>query len=191
MKLAVYDLETKKGIPSPETNNIMEVCGGWSDFEGMGISIFSITYFRRIDKETTETVTETFLNLADFKARILELKGKGYKIGGFNTKKFDDKLLKAHGFDFTSDFDILDLVRQAAGVKQFQKGVSYSLDFIAKANGMKKPHSGALAPLLFQQGKIKELTDYVMNDTQMEYNVLMMLIAGTLIDPNTGRRLKI
>ena len=191
MKLAVYDLETKKGIPSPETNNIMEVCGGWSDFEGMGISIFSITYFRRIDRETTETVTETFLNLADFKARILELKGKGYKIGGFNTKKFDDKLLKAHGFDFTSDFDILDLVRQAAGVKQFQKGVSYALDFIAKANGMAKPHSGALAPLLFQQGKIKELTDYVMNDTQMEYNVLMMLIAGTLIDPNTGRRLKI
>lgn len=169
----------------------MEVCSGWTDFVGMGISILSITYFRRIDRENTEVVTETFLNLEDFKARILELKKQGYKVGGFNTKKFDDKLLKAHGFDLTSDFDILDLVREAAGVKLFQKGVSYALDFIAKANGMAKPHSGALAPLLFQQGKIKELTDYVANDTQMEYNILMKLIAGTLIDPNTGRRLKI
>ena len=169
----------------------MEVCSGWTDFIGMGISILSITYFRRIDRENTEVVTETFLNVEDFKAKILELKKQGYKVGGFNTKKFDDKLLKAHGFDLTSDFGILDLVRQAAGVKQFQKGVSYALDFIARANGMAKPHSGAFAPLLFQQGKMKELTDYVINDTQMEYSVLMKLIAGTLIDPNTGRRLKI
>jgi hypothetical protein len=187
---AVYDLETKKGIPSPVTTGKMEVCGGWSDYKNMGISIASIT-FEEKRAESWVLVTKSFLNIDEFYREVAKLQSLNYLVGGFNTKSFDDKLLREHGYPFSSDFDILTLVKQAAGVKPFQKGLSYSLDFISKANGLAKLGDGAFAPLLFQQNRIKELTLYAEMDSYIEYQILKLLLTGKLVDPNNGNLLKL
>jgi hypothetical protein len=186
VKLAVYDLETKKGIPSPMTSSIMKVCGGWTDYTGMGISIGSVS---SIDLGKSEIITKSFLDSSELYGYIKELKRDGYAVGGFNTKKFDDKLMLANNHPMVSDFDILEEIRIRIKYK-LKKGMSYALDNILKANGMAKNGMGAMAPLLYQQGKIQELTDYVENDSLTELKVLILAIEGNLVDPNDGKRIK-
>jgi hypothetical protein len=118
-----------------------------------------------------------------------------YPVVGFNSANFDDKLMAAHGIKVKTTYDVLEQVRIAAGFEphhtSVRRGYSYKLDAIAQANGMAKTGSGALAPVLWQQGKHQEVKDYCLNDVRITRNILELGLKGELIDPNTGKRLKL
>jgi hypothetical protein len=115
---------------------------------------------------------------------------------GFNSKGFDDKLLAANGLEgIETHYDLLEEIRIAAGFdahfSSVPKGYSYKLDALAKANGSAKTGSGELAPVLWQQGKKQEVIDYCKMDVEITSKILNLGLAGELIDPNTGDKLKL
>jgi hypothetical protein len=114
---------------------------------------------------------------------------------GFNSRNFDDVLLGANNIIAHSDYDVLEEVRRAGyGSQQWKKqppGWSYNLDAIARANGMKKTGYSELAPRLWQQGKRQKVIDYCLNDVFLTVNILKLGQEGKLIDPNTGKYLKL
>ena len=181
--MLVYDCEIIKCIPTGEVLPKYSYCNGWRDFDNMGISAIGysdlINYWYDL---------EPFTN---FKA----IAQKSLVVVGFNSKQFDDELCKANGIDVKTDYDLLEEIRIAAfGSPDWQstpKGFSYSLDAISKANGMAKTGHGALAPQLWQDGKHQEVIDYCLNDVKLTVQILELGIKGKLIDPNTGKYLKL
>jgi hypothetical protein len=117
-----------------------------------------------------------------------------FKIG-FNSKAFDDKLLASNGAPVQTDYDVLEQIRISAfGSNRWEdtpEGYSYSLDNLAKANGMKKTGSGSLAPKLWQDGREQEVIDYCLNDCRLTRDLLLLGLEGKLIDPNNGNLLKL
>lgn len=191
----IYDLEIKNAIPPKNREEMLpgiEYCRSWGDFQGMGISVIG---FSTLDFSSDEDQVDCFVFDPSPAIATFELaKQSGFKVGGFNSKKFDDKLLAANYLNVASDFDILDMVLEAADMKGVQywklaKPRSYTLDAITQANGMSKTGRGDLAPILWQQGKQQEVIDYCRNDAWIEREVLRLLLAGELIDPNTGEKL--
>lgn len=114
---------------------------------------------------------------------------------GFNSKQFDDNLCRANGIDVITTYDLLEEIRLVAfGSTRWEdtpEGHNYSLDAIAKANGMTKTGHGALAPQLWQEGKHQEVIDYCVNDVKLTVELLNLGLKGKLINPNGGRYLKL
>lgn len=207
-KYAIFDLEIIKAIPpKDEADRIpgIKYCEGWRDFENMGISVISFCELIINDGQySTDSYCwewgnepgDIYENKRDHVSFTINyLRDEGFKIGGFNSKKFDDQLLQANGLDFTSDFDILEWTIAAAnleGVKywEMERKRSYSLDSITKANGAVKTGKGDLAPIWWQQGEKQRVIDYCKNDSEIEAEVLRLLMCGKLIDPNTGEMLR-
>jgi hypothetical protein len=189
MNRLIYDIEIIKAIPTrePQIDGI-EYCDGWTDHEGMGISVIGYQY--------NDEPIEHCLSAASFLDLLISLDNEEYALVGFNSRSFDDKLLAANGLeDIETDYDLLEEVRIAAGFRaHFQsvpKGYSYKLDAIAKANGMAKTGSGELAPVLWQQGKEQQVIDYCEMDIAITAAMLDLGLAGELIDPNTGDKLQL
>jgi hypothetical protein len=190
-KLLIYDLEICNAIPPKnDADRLPDIkyCQGWDDFQNMGISAISWCVLDRASLQTIESGVSGFTRriIEEFRDRQLD---PDIKIGGFNSWKFDDNLMQAHGLFLKSDFDILDLILLAAGVigtSYWNEGKSYSLASIAHANGVEKTGAGENAPILYQKGRISELMMYCLNDSIVEADILRLLIKGQLIDPNTG-----
>jgi hypothetical protein len=189
--LLIYDLEICNAIPprdSQEWVKDISYCKGWEDFKGMGISAIS---WCLVDAESLETIEMSVSQLthAAWKRLSKFNSDPAIKIGGFNSLKFDDRLLQAYGLQVTSDFDILQLILEAAGLKgqeYWKQGLRYNLAGIATANGLQKSGSGELAPILHQRSKFSELMAYCLNDSMVETDILVKLLKGILVDPNTG-----
>jgi hypothetical protein len=115
---------------------------------------------------------------------------------GFNSRAFDDKVMAANGSTRAiTRYDLLEEVRVAAGYtadhRSVPKGYSYSLDAIARANGVAKSGNGALAPRQWQNGEFRAVINYCLNDVEITSKLLYLGQAGRLIDPNTGRTLQL
>lgn len=200
MNLLIFDCEIEKAIPpkSGEKQPGIEYCQGWQDYKGMGLACVSVCWLDshyspekeqyrplvfRFDQEDAETqvcMLNAFLRGAT-------------QIGGFNSLRFDDKLLDANGFRVgqtgTSTFDILDMVLAAAGQlgrTYWREGRKYTLDSICQANGLEKTGSGELAPIWWQKAERHRVIEYCRNDAHIEREVLALLLAGRLKDPNDG-----
>lgn len=207
MTRIVYDCEIIRCIPSKgvEINGIFETkeayynrfgdgfeyCGGWRDFENMGISIIGAC---DIDTGDLYTFVNPLINGYDDTPTINEFENfvtVETEVWGFNSLNFDDALCAANLIQVDTDHDLLQLVRLAAyGSTDWQDqppGYSYSLDALARANGFKKSGSGELAPKLWQQGKYQEVIDYCLNDCKITRELILLYEAGKLIDPNTGQ----
>lgn len=190
MNYLIYDLEIIKCIPQRDSANDarFDYCDGWNDHAGMGISVIGTIYDNGC--QVAIVPDESTVPLENFKTVA-----KSHVIIGFNSRNFDDRLLAAHGINVKTDYDILEEVRIAAGFsadwRSVPKGYSYKLDAIARANGMAKTGSGELAPVLWQQGKRQEVIDYCLMDVRITRNILELGLAGKLVDPNTGSKLKI
>jgi hypothetical protein len=194
-KFLIFDLEIIKAIPpkhEDEWVDGVEYCAGWNDHANMGIACLSYAVLGELDETvgciwtSEDTDVEREIAKTFNKARA-----NGFRIGGFNSKKFDDKVLQANRIDFQSDFDILDMVLHAAGMlgKAYWKMIPkrhYLLDAIVSANGMEKTGHGALAPIWWQQGLHQKVINYCINDSVIERAMLRKLLAGELIDPNTN-----
>lgn len=196
----IFDLEIIKGIPPKNPADRVpgiEYCDGWKDFKDMGISVMGSNEML-LDGERVVASEACCFEWSQDRDRDREticlLKKEGYKFGGFNSRKFDDLLLQANGVALTSDFDILEMVLEAAGCSEIEywnlePRRSYSLDAITRANGLVKTGEGSLAPVWWQQGEKQRVIDYCKNDAEIEAEVFQLLLNGKLKDPNTGELL--
>jgi hypothetical protein len=203
MKGIVYDCEILRCIPSKEIEIVSlekredyfnrfgdgyQYCGGWEDFENMGITVICA-----IELKSDRTYTFVHPNVARFQELVYSTQKNNNKICGFNSANFDDRLCAANSIAVATDFDLLEQVRLAAyGSTNWQdcpKGHSYKLDAIARANGFAKTGSGSLAPQVWQQGKYQEVIDYCMNDVKITKELILVFLENKLKDPNTGKTL--
>jgi DEAD/DEAH box helicase domain-containing protein len=171
-------------------------CSGWRDFKNMGISVIAchLQGFNQFKdgfynfanlNNYIPFACQTFQDILAYKPLLI----------GFNSHNFDDALLRANNIIVNSNYDVLEEIRMAGyGSRQWKKqppGWSYDLDAIARANGMKKTGRSELAPRLWQQGERQKVSDYCLNDVFLTVNILKLGQEGKLIDPNTGKYLKL
>lgn len=181
----VYDCEIVRCVPKrdePRDPNLA-YCEGWHDRAGMGISVIGAIDLR-------DWTPHVFLadNFADFVALTREVE----QLVGFNSVNFDDPLCQAHGLDIHTTYDLkLEVFAAANAAKARLTGEGRAggrtLDELARANlgTAKSLPSGAVAPILWQQGKYGEVIRYCLNDVRLTAGLVCLL--PELIDPATGR----
>lgn len=182
----IFDCEIKNAIPDknePLRPNI-QYCKGWTDFVGMGIAVICVYDYHvgqyRIFCED---------NLGDLAALIDD----SDLVIGFNNIHFDNKLIAAHGIEFdpAKNWDLYVEAKTAAEADRYAKG--YKLDDFVRVNfRIRKKQSGAMAPILWQQGKIGQVIDYGLTDTWLTKKCIDLIIeTGSIMDPRTGRKLSL
>lgn len=201
--MIIIDVETKKAILGRGETPIagIEYCGGWRDFQGMGIACVC-TY------DITSQLSRVFLE-EDLCALQDYLRGK--PTAGFNTKRFDIPLLEEHGVSFgpyqtkelelhppAAHYDMLEQIWLALGLDpdKFNPRThgGWGLDAVCQATlGIAKTGNGALAPVWWQQGKRGKVIDYCLNDVWMEGQLLLWILKGGLVgrDANNAIRVKL
>lgn len=184
--MKIIDVEIKKGILGRGETPLegIEYCGGWRDFENMGIAVVCVF-------DTQSRLTRVFLeeDFDELRAYI----GKG-PTGGFNTRGFDLPLLKHHEIyvDESQHFDALWRIWGAMGLDptqfNFRTHGGWSLDAIMQSTfGLAKSGHGAMAPVWWQQGKRGKVIDYCCRDVWLEARLIEHLLAGgAVILEDTG-----
>lgn len=179
-KILFYDCEIANCIPG---NYFKEdgytYCKGWEDFKGMGIScIATYASWKGYNIYLNHQLDE-----------LQDLINEADEIVGFNSIAFDDKLLEANGVNCKTTYDLLCETRIAAGMpphyvpRVTRKG--YALQDVSMANlDFGKSGHGALAPLLWQDGKFKQVIDYCLND--IELLIELYERRSHLVDPVNG-----
>lgn len=168
--MLIYDSEIIKAIPNgTERLPGIEYCGGWGDHIGMGISC--ICAYDYIEARFRVFLKDNFDELRNLMA-------KRDIIIGFNSVRFDNKLLAANGFD-NLDGKSYDLFKET--------GVRSSLDDICSVNfGYRKTGNGALAPVEWQRGNFGKVIDYCMNDVKLTKRLTdHVIIHGFIRNPKS------
>lgn len=105
-------------------------------------------------------------------------------IVSYNGNGFDSRVLKANGVDVPQSKSV-DLLAEIyrAGSRRF------SLDAMAQVNlGRGKTDNGALAPIKWQQGKLAEVINYCLDDTEItEALYVLAKKRGYLLTPKGQR----
>lgn len=173
----IYDLEIRNCIGMNQ-NDGYKYCGGWQDYEGMGISVLVA-----FDCATGNTSVYLKDNLDDFRDLISR---REYLIG-YNSKYFDDKVLLAAGIHAKTTYDLYDEVRLAAGIKAGKRVSGYKLGQVCEANDiMVKGGDGADAPRLWQDRKVGKLINYCVNDVSITTQLFYASRSGPIKDPVTN-----
>lgn len=186
MRLIVYDAEIKHAIPDGKRMvEGIRYCNGWTDHEGMGVSVICAYDWGNGYRVFLED------NFQDFKALV---EAPSTILIGYNNRAFDDPLLE-HALRIyippTHSYDLLREVRIARGLHPAAVG-GPNLDTLCKANFLPgKSGSGALAPILWQQGKHGQVVDYCLNDVLQLKELIELVLVGRLRDSGNGRRLAI
>jgi hypothetical protein len=197
--LLCYDLEIVKAIPPNDVGDktpSIEWCSGWTDFEGMGISVIGCCWIH-IDGDGRVWRLKPMALIGDKYglAKFADMADDADGIVGFNSCRFDDQLMAANGVPILTTYDLLEEVRIAAygsaDYRDCPKGHSYSLGKIAEANGLAKTGDGVNAPIQWQQGHHDEVIEYCKNDVAITAELFWMGVMGTLKDPNTGQLLQL
>lgn len=173
MKALIYDLEIVKAIPSNQTGighpyldeSDIEYCGGWHDYESMGIScLCAYDYHEDRYRVFTEGNKGGFADLIHSSDLLV----------GFNNIKFDNNVIRATwGIDLSRKptFDILLEIWRSLGFgDEFnsETHAGYGLDAMAKANfGIGKTGFGGNAPVEWQKGNIGSVIDYCLMDIKL------------------------
>ena len=184
MNPLIYDLEIKNAIRDKRKDPIPDIkyCGGWGDHVGMGISVLAAADYQqnrsRVFMDDNKDAFEEAVESADL-------------IVTFNGESFDNKVVEACWkikISLKPQYDIYKKIRAVVG-----RFGSYKLDAICKANfGVEKNGDGAMAPILWQQGKVGEVIDYCLNDEKMTQMVFEKIRNdGFLISPVDGTKIHI
>lgn len=163
----VFDLEIVNAIQNKGELKQpgIRYCNGWNDHAGMGISVLVAA---RVDGSDARVfVTDDYLVPTECEAYHLSqfnelVKGDAFFVG-HNSRSFDAKVLAAKGIYIppSRHLDFYYEVGKVVGL--FPKG--YKLDDLSpRCGGARKSDSGALAPILWQQGERKRVIDYCKND---------------------------
>jgi hypothetical protein len=188
--MIVFDSEIKNMIlgrnerPQPG----VRYCNGWSDYEGMGISVVCA-----YDLDTGMMHTLHPQDDVQDASLLKILFSRADYIVGFNNHGFDNNLLKAFGVEVPAgkSYDIYEQVIDAAGLSNapFAARKGYRLDDLTRANGLTRKNDdegGALAPLLYQRGDHERLYKYCQNDVMMTVEVLTYIVQQKLVCPRSG-----
>jgi hypothetical protein len=181
----VYDAETRCCMPgSGDWARGLEHCKGWTDYQGAGISVVAAyDYLEDSYMVFMADNLHKFQNLVDGREHVI----------GFNSLRFDDPLLAAHDVAVTTTYDLLKEIREA--VKSMPKVEttgrrSYNLELLSQVNlGGGKHGDGAMAPMLWQCGRLGSLISYCLRDVQVTKQLFDRRLG--LIDPNCGRTLQL
>ncbi len=189
--MLIYDCEIIKAMPAEDDTIIegTEYCKGWRDFENMGVSV--ICAYDYVEERYRVFMLDNFDEFVELVAH------RGLLIG-FNNIAFDNQLCLANGIDVskTEPYDVLIEIWKGAGLgEQFQhpSHLGYGLGACCLANfGTTKSGSGALAPILWQQGKLGKVVDYCLNDVKLTKQLVDHFIeAGTITSHVNGTHLTI
>jgi hypothetical protein len=177
--MIIFDVEIEKGILARNEQPLpgIEYCGGWRDFENMGVACVctfdTLTHLSRVFTEATLLDLEAYLATAP--------------TGGFNTRRFDMPLLAAHGVQIAQElhYDALEQIwlRLGLDADQFSSlHAGWGLDAVMQATfGVAKTGHGAMAPVWWQRGEIGKVIDYCLNDVWLEAKLcLHMMLGGTV-----------
>lgn len=193
--MLIYDVEIKRAIQGKEARIPgIEYCQGWDDFEGMGIAVVCAY---DDDEDTFRVFCED--NLHDFQSLVHHHIDMDEKIVGFNSLRFDNRLVRAHGIDLPDDesWDLLVEIWKAAGLGpdfNLKTHVGFGLDAMVSENFPEygKAMNGALAPVLWQRGEIGSVIDYCMSDVWLTKMLVRMIQGqGFLLSPKDGSQLQI
>lgn len=93
-------------------------------------------------------------------------------------------------------YDLLVEIWAGAGLGpefRFQTHAGYGLDAVCERNlGLRKTGNGALAPVLWQQGKRGQVIDYCLQDVKMERALLDLIREfGSIISPTDGSEIAV
>lgn len=190
MKVLVFDLEIKKAIlsrgESPEDGILY--CEGWHDHKSMGISVLGAFDF-------ASNRTRVFCDDNRYEM-MKDYFGQGYLFAGFNSKRFDAKVIEAAWQMKISDdnhYDILEEMWRAHGLDpdnfNWRTHGGFGLDATIKANFPSiegKTGNGAQAPADWQRGNIGLVVDYCLQDVMLTRMLLEQIAAeGGLISPKS------
>ena len=157
--IIVFDLEIK---------NLIGQCGvTWGTHDKMGLSC-AVAY-RFIEDDYLVFDDHNVQELGDI-LRSADL------VVGYNHLNFDYKVLaKACGISGlgkdTRDFDLLAEIWKAAGKRIKNSGLGKVCE---STLGTNKSGDGAMAPILYQQGKYAELVSYCIQDVKLTRDLFAM-----------------
>ena len=183
--IVIYDCEIIKAIPPKnDVDRIpgIEYCEGWNDHVNMGISV--IGAYDYLDDQYHVFCEDNFMSFKNLiRNRSL--------IVGFNSLSFDNKLCAANNILVPDNrsYDLLVELWAADGLGpkfEYPSHAGYGLDQTCTVNFQcSKNGNGALAPVLWQQGKIGEVIDYCINDVRLTKLLMDAVINDVeLINPS-------
>lgn len=171
IKALVYDLEIVKAIQGKKETRIpgIEYCEGWNDHANMGISVMGAYQY-------WDDRYRVFFD--DNKDEFFDAVSEAEVLVTFNGIGFDDRVITACWGPMVSRegspqivYDVLAEQWQAHGLSRnftYPSHAGFSLDLTCAANGLPpKSGNGALAPVLWQQGKRGAVVDYCLNDVRV------------------------
>lgn len=186
LNVIIYDCEIILAIPNRDGGEIegIEYCEGWRDFKKMGVSVTCVYDYH-------EDRYRVFCE--DNKSEFHALLARDPLCVGFNSIPFDNELLSASVWPFPVDSQSYDLLREiwaAQGLGpefNFKTHGGVGLDAMCKCNfGTRKSGNGAVAPVLWQQGKRGEVIDYCLNDIRLTKQLFDAILLGPIKNPNGG-----
>lgn len=190
--MLIYDIEIINAIPQRGVDRIEGItyANSWQDHANMGVSVIG-AYDCTADRYRVFTKD----NWHEFAALVATTP----VIAGFNSIPFDNAVLKACDIvDIWEEksYDLLREIWAGAGLGpgfQYPSHAGYSLDAVAKANGLSgKTGHGAIAPINWQRGNIGTVIDYCLQDVAITAKLIKRVQdSGELICPKSGASLRI
>lgn len=183
MDLVIYDTEISHGVATEDNPQQpgYKYAKGWTDFEGMGISVICAFDIR-------EAQYRVFM--ADNFSEFQDLIDQRDAVLGFNNYRFDDRLLRANNIRIEQGktLDLAAAIWKAAGIPNGEHPRGLSLNACCKSHGLPtKSGNGADAPHDFQDGRIGRVIDYCLNDVRCTLHLYRFIAStGGLIDPRNG-----
>ena len=184
----IYDIEIIRAIPNRngERQEGILYCDGWQDHKNMGISVIGCyDYTEQRYRVFCQDNFDKFIDATQGKVLV-----------GFNSIPFDNAVINATmGLEMPENrcYDLLREIWKASGLPaQFSPKThgGFGLDAMCETNfGTRKTGNGALAPVLWQQGKIGEVIDYCLNDIALTKQLFEKSLHGPLVSPKTGELL--
>jgi hypothetical protein len=186
--MIIYDCEIEKGIlgQGEEPQEGIEYCGGWRDFEGMGIACIGAYDFRE-DRYRVfcKDNLMAFQKLVDDRDLVV----------GYNSLGFDNRLCAANGIQVPDEksYDLLVEIWAGAGFgPEFnaETHLGFGLGAVCRVNfNLTKSGYGGDAPVQWQKGEIGSVIDYCLNDVWLTRMVLdQVLEVGRIWHPMETRR---
>jgi hypothetical protein len=175
----MYDIEIFNAIPDDKEQGDPRLlyCGGWEDYEGMGISV--VTAYDFVDSQLSVYLQD---NLGDLGTLI----NSRQILMGYNNKKFDDNVLRANGIDVPHEKSY-DLFLQIVNTQPPGNRRGFRLADMLQANGIPpKSGLGSDAPRQAQMNEWGSLITYCIGDTMKQVQLLRMACAGTMKNPKGG-----
>jgi hypothetical protein len=192
-KVMAFDIEILNAIPNRDGRREPGIgyARDWDDHKGMDIACIAVWDYCTdmplvICKDNLETMRQM--------AAVYDV------IVGFNTVKFDNRILAAHGIEFHPLAQQYDILREfwildGLDPDRFDPAThgGYKLDICAQVNfGIGKSGDGATAPINWQRGKIGEVVSYCIRDVILTKRLFDIVLSGEYIGhPKTNQSVKL